>query len=125
MDELNNPVTYSIIGMLAVFLVVAITLPSAITGNLTIRDILGGQIPTVGSCTSTDTRCPEIAFCSARLMKSEDSKLQGTYNGDCITKYPAGYLCKRHYQCASNQCVGIDEAKRYSALGAPQIGGCA
>ena len=125
MDELNRVATYSMIGIVAVFFAVMIALPTfGITGEATKTSLFRGVAITTGECTSLKDTCAQGSFCSSNLMVSPGSKLKGIYRGPCIKKYPQGRLCKKNYQCASNNCVGADELSKRKFIG-PQTGGCA
>ena len=123
MQQPNQTAICSMIGIVAVFLVVAVTLPASITGEISLRQLFRGELTIVGECTTAKDTCPKEAFCSAKLAISENSKLKGIYKGDCITKYKPGHLCKRDYQCRSNECSGLSNAKNSKFLSV-QIGAC-
>lgn len=115
---------YSIAGIVAVFLVVVLALPGDATGFASLRDLFRGEAIIVGDCTTTKDTCPKEAFCNAKLIKSETSKLKGAYRGYCIKKYSSGHLCRKSFQCQSGECLGVDESgkKKFLTL---QMGGCA
>ncbi|MBI4141966.1 hypothetical protein HY484_03520 [Candidatus Woesearchaeota archaeon] len=133
MNEINKAAMYSILGMVAVFLVVATTVQSGITGGVFDRttiegkrayEILGSETIRIGKCTTANPRCPEGFFCDALLQKSPCSHLIGDYAGDCVKKYDTihNHLCKRNFQCATNRC-NADEIK-CGGLQPPQVGVC-
>ena len=125
MDDLNKIITYSIIGIVAVFFATLMALQPAITGDLTrLRDLFRGQAMIVGDCTTAKDSCSQDSFCSAKLMVQKGTKLKGTYSGYCITKYNKGHLCKKDFQCKSNQCLGVEEMPQLRYISMP-IGGCA
>ena len=123
MQQQNLTAIYSMIGIVAVFLVVVMALPTSITGEMSLRELFRGELTVVGECTTAKDTCPKEGFCSAKLAVSENSKLKGVYRGDCITKYKPGHLCKKDYQCRSNECAGLSNvvASKFLSL---QIGAC-
>ena len=119
----NQTAIYAMTGIVAIFLVVVMVLPSSVTGEISLRQLFRGELSIVGECTTAKDICPKEAFCSAKLAITENSKLKGIYSGDCITKYKPGHLCKRDYQCKSNECMGA--ATTALKFLTTQIGVCA
>lgn len=139
MTDPNQVATYSIIGIVAVFLVVALTVPSSITGNSAKQAIKEGeyahkllQSETVrtGKCTFDNPTCPEGFFCDALLQKSTCSQLHYTPGGDCVSKYEPisetkhSHVCRRNFQCQTGNCQGVHDPPICGSLLPPQIGYC-
>lgn len=123
MSDINKIVTYSMLGIVAVFFVISLGIEPTITGDASLRDKFKGIMGIMGDCTSAKETCLAGAFCNAKLMQSPGTKLKGVYKGYCINKYPSGHLCKRGFQCRSGVCAGVDEGLRGKFV-APQIGAC-
>lgn len=144
MTDPNQVATYSIIGIVAVFLVVALTLPSSITGDAAkhatkegeyAHRLLQSETIRAGKCTSANPTCAEGFFCDAVLQLSpcHPAHTQGrapVYGGDCVSKYESvqktkhTHICKNNFQCQSGICQGIHDPPICGSLLPPQISYC-